>query len=174
MGSFAAANFTIFGIFPSFIVKNGQKEMLQIYPISPTTFLTKIAPKRPEIAVPSISLKKETLGLQSQAFFLVPFGFKLIFFAYLAKKKVLNRRNVKHIKLVLSKKTLKFAAANEPTGYIRDLSTERDCPVKWSLATPSALESQSRANEGSVVANPICKCRCHKAGHLHVRVEVGR
>ena len=36
-----------------------------------------------------------------------------------------------------------------------------DCPVQWSLATPSALESQSRANHRSVVANPICKCRCH-------------
>ena len=49
-----------------------------------------------------------------------------------------------------------------------------DCPVQWSLATPSALESQSRANQGSVVANPICKCRCHKAGHLQVRVALGR
>ena len=51
---------------------------------------------------------------------------------------------------------------------------EMDCPVRWSLATPSALESQSRANQGSVVANPICKCRRHKAGHLQVRVAVGR
>ena len=40
--------------------------------------------------------------------------------------------------------------------------------------TLSALESQSRANQGSVVANPICKCRCHKAGHLQVRVAPGR
>ena len=51
---------------------------------------------------------------------------------------------------------------------------EFDCPVRWSLATPSALESQSRAEQGSVVANPICKCRRHKAGHLQVRVAVGR
>ena len=51
---------------------------------------------------------------------------------------------------------------------------EMDCPVQWSLATPSALESQSRANQGSVVANPICKCRRHKAGHLQVRVAVGK
>ena len=51
---------------------------------------------------------------------------------------------------------------------------EMDCPVQWSLATPSALESQSRANQNSVVANPICKCRCHKAGHLQVRVALGR
>ena len=48
----------------------------------------------------------------------------------------------------------------------RLLYREMDCPVQWSLATPSALESQSRANQGSVV----CKCRCHKAGHLQVRV----
>ena len=51
---------------------------------------------------------------------------------------------------------------------------EMDCPVRWSLATPSALESQSRVKQGSVVANPICKCRRHKAGHLQVRVAVGR
>ena len=51
---------------------------------------------------------------------------------------------------------------------------EMDCPVQWSLATPSALESQSRANQGSVVANPICKCRRHMAGHLQVRVAVGK
>ena len=49
-----------------------------------------------------------------------------------------------------------------------------DCPVQWSLATPSALESHSRPNQGSVVANPICKCSCHNAGHLQVRVAVGR
>ena len=48
------------------------------------------------------------------------------------------------------------------------------CPVRWSLATPSALESQFRANQGSVVANSICKCRCHKAGHLQMWVAVGR
>ena len=51
---------------------------------------------------------------------------------------------------------------------------EMDCPVLWSLATPSALESHARANQGSVVANPICKCRRHKAGHLQVRVAVGK
>ena len=51
---------------------------------------------------------------------------------------------------------------------------EMDCPVRWSLATPSALESQPRAEQGSVVANPICKCRRHKAGHLQVRVAVSR
>ena len=61
-----------------------------------------------------------------------------------------------------------------PVRSYRDM----DCPVQWSLATPSAtpsaLESQSRAEQGSVVANPICKCRRHKAGHLQVRVAVGR
>ena len=54
------------------------------------------------------------------------------------------------------------------------LYREMDCQVRWSLSTPSALESQSRAEQGSVVANPICKCRRHKAGHLQVRVAVGR
>ena len=51
---------------------------------------------------------------------------------------------------------------------------EMDCPVQWSFATSLALESQSTANQGSVVANPICKCGCHMAGHLQVRVAVGR
>ena len=55
-----------------------------------------------------------------------------------------------------------------------DFLREMDCPVQWSLATPSALETQYRANQGSVVANPICMCRYHKASHLEVRVAVGR
>ena len=61
----------------------------------------------------------------------------------------------------------------EMDGPVR-LYREMDCPVRWSLATPSALESQSRAEQGSAVANPMCKCRRHKAGHLQVRVAVGR
>ena len=51
---------------------------------------------------------------------------------------------------------------------------EMGCPVQCSLAMPSALESQFRAIQGSVVANPICKWRCQTAGHLQVRVAVGR
>ena len=46
--------------------------------------------------------------------------------------------------------------------------------MQWSLATPSALKSQFRANQGLVVANPICKCRWHKACDLQVQVAVGR
>ena len=60
-----------------------------------------------------------------------------------------------------------------------------DCPVRWSQGNglPSAVvtrhplrlgksvQSQSRA---PALANPICKCRRHKAGHLQVRVAVGR
>ena len=52
---------------------------------------------------------------------------------------------------------------------------EMDCPVQWSFAIPSAFESQSRANQGSVVANPFCECaRWRKAGHSQVPVAVGR
>ena len=40
--------------FPSFIVKSGQKEMLQICPISLFTFLVKMTQKGPGTAVPSI------------------------------------------------------------------------------------------------------------------------
>ena len=38
----------------------------------------------------------------------------------------------------------------------------------------SALESQSRPNQGSVVATPTGKCRWLKAGHLQVRGAAGR
>ena len=41
---------------------------------------------------------------------------------------------------------------------------EMDCPVRWSLATPSALESQSRANQG------VCTCK----SHLQVQTPQGR
>ena len=56
----------------------------------------------------------------------------------------------------------------------RLLYREMDAHCSGHSPPPSALESQSRANQGSVVANRICKCRCHKAGHLQVRVAVGR
>ena len=77
VGSLAAANFTIFGIFTQFyIVKSGQKEMLQICPISLFTFLTKIDQKRPETAVPSIFLKKRYVGTAVPGLLLGSFGFQ--------------------------------------------------------------------------------------------------
>ena len=76
----------------SFIVKSGQKEMLQICPISLFTFLTKIDQKRPETVVPSISLEKETLGLQSQAFLLVHLGFKIYFVCLFGKKRFKSQK----------------------------------------------------------------------------------
>ena len=39
---------------------------------------------------------------------------------------------------------------------------------------PLGLGKSVQSRTGSAVANPICKCRCHKAGHLQVRVAVGR
>ena len=39
---------------------------------------------------------------------------------------------------------------------------------------PLGLGKSVQSRTGLVVANPICKCRCHKAGHLQVRVAVGR
>ena len=71
---------------------------------------------------------------------------------------------------VLAQSRLFYREMDCPVRFHREM----DCPVQWSLATPSALESQSRANQGSVVANPICKCRRHKADHLQVRVAVGK
>ena len=39
---------------------------------------------------------------------------------------------------------------------------------------PLDLGKSVQSQPGSVVENPVCKCRCHKAGHLQVRVAVGR
>ena len=55
----------------------------------------------------------------------------------------------------------------------RPFYREVGCLVQWSLASPLALESKLEANQGSVVANHIRKCRCEKAGHLQERVAVG-
>ena len=54
VGSFAAANFVILGIFPNFIVKNGEKEMLQ---------------NLPHLSFYVFGETKKGLGLQSQASF---------------------------------------------------------------------------------------------------------
>ena len=75
-----------------------------------------------------------------------------------------------YLKGLFAKSRLFYREMDCPVRFHREM----DCPVQWSLATPSALESQSRANQGSVVANPICKCRRHKAGHLQVRVAVDK
>ena len=69
-----------------------------------------------------------------------------------------------YLKGLFAKSRLFYREMDCPVRFHREM----ECPVQWSLATPSALESQSRANKGSVVANPICKCRRHKAGHLQV------
>ena len=75
-----------------------------------------------------------------------------------------------YLKGLFAQSRLFYREMDCPVRFYREM----DCPVQWSLATPSALESQSRVNHGSVVANPICKCRRHKAGHLQVRVAVGK
>ena len=75
-----------------------------------------------------------------------------------------------YLKGLFAQSRLFYREMDCPVRFYREM----DCPVRWSLATPSALESQPRAEQGSVVANPICKCRRHRAGHLQVRVAVGR
>ena len=86
VGSFAAANFAIFGIFPNFIVKNGEKEMLQLCPISLFTFLVKMTQKGPGTAIPSIFWKKDT-GTAIPGLFLGSFGFQS-YFCLFGKKKL--------------------------------------------------------------------------------------
>ena len=54
--------------FPQLYSKKRQFEMLQICPVSPLTFLTKIAQKKAWDCSPEHFPKNETLGLQSQAF----------------------------------------------------------------------------------------------------------
>ena len=88
------------------------------------------------------------------------------------KPALLNQGAVKgvYLKGLFAQSRLFYREMNCPVRFYREM----DCPVQWSLATPSALESQPIVNHGSVVANPICKCSRHKAGHLQVRVAVGR
>ena len=60
LGPFAAANSAIFIVFfPSFIVKNGQKEMLQICPLSVCSWSIEITQNWLETAVPSLFVKKK-------------------------------------------------------------------------------------------------------------------
>ena len=80
-----------------------------------------------------------------------------------------SRKGV-YLKGLFAQSRLFYREMDCPVRFYREM----DCPVRWSLATPSALENQSRAEQTSVVANPICKCRRHKAGHLQVRVAVGK
>ena len=76
--------------------------MLQICPISLSTFLTKIVQKGLRLQCQAFFLKKRHWDCSPRPFSWFLWVSKL-FFAYLAKKKTLKRRNVKHIKLVLSK-----------------------------------------------------------------------
>ena len=115
VGSFAAANFAIFGVFPQFYSKKWRERDVANLPHLSFYVFGENDPKRAWDCNPKHLLKTRTLGLQSQAFFLVHLGFKVDFCLF-GKKNVLNRKNAKHIKLVLSKKRLNFAAANEPTG----------------------------------------------------------
>ena len=63
LGPFAAANFAIFIVFfPSFIAKNGQKEMLQICPVSVRSRSIEITQNWLETAVPSPFFFKKMIG----------------------------------------------------------------------------------------------------------------
>ena len=117
VGSFAAANFAIFGGFPSFIVKNGEEEMLQIRPISLFYVFGENDPKRAWDCSPKHLLKKGHWDCSPRPFSWFTWVSKLICFAYLAPKKALNRRNVKHIKLVLSKEGKILRRQTSPQAY---------------------------------------------------------
>ena len=77
VGSFAAANFTIFGIFPQVYSKKWPKRDVENLPHLSIYVFDKNSQKKAWDCSPKhFYFRKETLGLQSQAFFLVPLGFK--------------------------------------------------------------------------------------------------
>ena len=118
VGPFAAANFAIFIVFfPSFIVNNCQKEMLQICPVSVRSRSIGITQNWLEIAVPSPFFQKSDWDCSLRLFYWFILGSNVKFVGLFGPKKALNCRNVKHVKLYLSKKT-KNAAANGPTSYV--------------------------------------------------------
>ena len=90
--------------FPSFIVKNGQKEMLQICPVSVCSRSIEITQNWLETAVPSLFFKKSDWDCSFRPFYWFILGFNVKFAELFGTKKALNCRNVKHVKLYLSKK----------------------------------------------------------------------
>ena len=58
LGPFAAANSAIFIVLPQFYSKNGQKEMLQICPVSVCSRSVEITQNWLETAVPSLFFTK--------------------------------------------------------------------------------------------------------------------
>ena len=75
-----------------------------------------------------------------------------------------------YLKGLFAQNRLFYREMDCPVRFYREM----DCPVRWSLATASALESQPRAEHGSVVAIPFasadatmqvtCKCEWQWAG----------
>ena len=71
-----------------------------------------------------------------------------------------------YLKGLSAKSRLFYREMDCPVRFHREM----DCPVQWSLANPSAfgLGKPVQSQPG------LCKCRRHKAGHLQVRVAVGK
>ena len=105
LGPFAAAKNVIFIVFfPSFIVKNGQKEMLQICPVSVCSRSIEITQNWLETAVPSLFFQKSDWDCSFRPFYWFILGLNVKFAELFGTKKALNCRNVKHVKLYFSKK----------------------------------------------------------------------
>ena len=134
---FAAAMFAKFFVFPSFTVKNGQNEMLQICCVSVRSQSIEMTQNWLETAVPSPFFQKKWLGLQSQAFFLVHLGFHVKIVGLFGPKTALNRRNVKHVKLYLSKNKAKNCGGkwpHRPNGIAQHELSEIQHVMQWFLA----------------------------------------
>ena len=91
-------------VFPSFKVKNGQKEMLQICPVSVCSRSIEITQNWLETAVPSLFFQKSDWDCSFRPLYWFIWGLNVKFVGLFGPKKALNCRNVKHVKLYLSKK----------------------------------------------------------------------
>ena len=100
--------------FPSFIAKNGQKEMLQICPVSVRSRSIEITQNWLETAVPSPFFQKNDRDCSFRPFYWFILGLNVKIVGLFGPKKALNCRNVKHVKLYLSKKGSKLRRQTAP------------------------------------------------------------
>ena len=104
--------------FLSVIAKRGQKEMLQICPISLFTFFDKNSPKMAWDCSPKHFLKKGHWDCSPRPLSWFIWVSKLIFLLIWPPKTLQIAENVKHIKLVLSKKGKNLRRQTSPQAYI--------------------------------------------------------
>ena len=96
--------FHFYRFFPQFYCQKRPKRDVANLPRLCLLPVNRNNPKLAWDCCPKPFFSKRWLGLQFQAFVLVHFGFNVKFVGLFGHKKALNCRNVKHVKLYLSKK----------------------------------------------------------------------